>query len=89
MDLVFDLEFIDILGWIGAIEVIIAYVLVSSGKMTGESIIYQLLNLTGAVLLIVQTLYKQAYPSAFVNIIWTIIAAYSIVKIAGKSQKAK
>ena len=89
MNLVFDLEFVDILGWIGAIEVIVAYVLVSSSKMTGESVIYQLLNLTGAILLIIQTLYKQAYPSAFVNIIWTIIAAYSIIKIAAKSQKAK
>lgn len=89
MDLAFDLSFIDILGWIGAIEVIIAYLLVSSGKTTGESVIYQLLNLTGAILLIIQTLYLKAYPSAFVNIIWTVIAAYSIIKIAGKSLKAK
>ena len=85
----FELNFIDLLGWIGAVEVIAAYVLVSSGKMNGESVIYQLLNLTGAILLIIQTLYLKAYPSAFVNIIWTVIAAYSIIKIAGKAKKAE
>ena len=85
----FEFNLIDVLGWIGAIEVIIAYVLVSTNKMTGESVIYQLLNLTGAILLIIQTLYLKAYPSAFVNVIWTFIAAYSIIKIAGKAKKTE
>jgi len=84
----FELNLIDLLGWIGAIEVIIAYVLVSTGKMTGDSVIYQLLNLTGAILLIIQTIYLKAYPSAFVNVIWTAIAAYSIIKNSGKSKKS-
>jgi hypothetical protein len=75
-----NLSFIDILGWIGALEVIAAYLLVSLHKVTGKSVLFQLLNLTGALLLIVNTIYLKAYPSAFVNVIWTGIACYSIIK---------
>lgn len=76
----FEFTFIDLLGWIGGIEVLIAYGLISTKKVTERSLLYQLLNLTGAILLIANTIIKGAYPSAFVNIIWVGIAAYSIWK---------
>jgi hypothetical protein len=75
-----ELGLIDIIGWVGALEVIAAYLLVSLHKVTGKSVVFQLLNLTGALLLIVNTMYLKAYPSAFVNVIWTGIALYSIIK---------
>jgi hypothetical protein len=75
-----NLSLIDIIGWVGALEVIAAYLLVSLHKVTGKSVVFQLLNLTGALLLIVNTMYLKAYPSAFVNVIWTGIALYSIIK---------
>jgi hypothetical protein len=72
----FNLSFIDILGWIGAIAVLTAYLLVSSNKIDSKSATFQLLNLSGAVLLIVNTVALKAYPSAFVNVIWSGIAIY-------------
>ena len=45
-------NFIDIVGWIGGAEVTLAYILVSTTKMLGSSVGYQLLNLTGAILLV-------------------------------------
>ncbi|HXA02945.1 MAG TPA: hypothetical protein VNW99_13205 [Cytophagaceae bacterium] len=74
------LSFTDILGWIGAIEVLTAYLLVSINKVDGKSITFQLLNLTGAVFLIINTVALKAYPSAFVNVIWSGIAIYFLVK---------
>ncbi|MFN3404080.1 MAG: CBU_0592 family membrane protein [Cytophagaceae bacterium] len=71
---------INILGWIGAIEVLAAYFLVSFKKIDSTSFIYQFLNATGAVFLILLTVYQEAYPSAFVNVIWVGIAVYSIMK---------
>lgn len=79
-----QLSFIDILGWIGGLEVLIAYGLISAKKVNEKSLFYQLLNLTGAILLIANTVIKGAYPSAFVNIIWVGIAAYSIWKYSFK-----
>jgi hypothetical protein len=75
-----DFTFIDIIGWVGGLEVLIAYGLISSKKVDQSSIWYHLLNLTGALLLIVNTIVKGAYPSAFVNVVWVGIAVYSILK---------
>jgi len=64
----------DICGWIGAICVLVAYFLISTGRFQKENRYYHLLNLLGAILLVFNTLYLGAYPSAFVNVIWSFIA---------------
>ena len=65
---------IDALGWIGAVSLIAAYFCVSFRKIAADSTLYQLMNAAGSFLLIVNTVYYRAYPSAFVNIIWIAIA---------------
>jgi hypothetical protein len=74
-------KFIDIIGWIGAVEVIAAYGMNSYGQLTSDSAIFQLLNLTGAIFLIANTWYNKAYPSMVINIIWTVIAIVALIKI--------
>ena len=69
---------IDTLGWIGSIEVVLAYGLISTNKIQGNAITYQLLNLTGAIFLIINTYYYHAYPSTFINIVWVFIALNSL-----------
>jgi hypothetical protein len=73
-------EIIDILGWIGSVEVIVAYGLNSYQKLTSDSNVFQLLNLTGAIFLIVNTIYYGAYPSTFINIVWVVIAAVALIR---------
>lgn len=58
---------VNIIGWLGSAAVIIAYALVSTNRVNGDSLIYQLLNLIGSIFLIVNTAYLGALPSAFVN----------------------
>lgn len=65
---------VDLVGWLGAGLLLTAYGLVSFKKLRPESGIYQMLNATGSACLIVNTLYYRAYPSAFVNVIWIMIA---------------
>ncbi|MEM9856719.1 MAG: hypothetical protein AAF843_05170 [Bacteroidota bacterium] len=72
---------IDILGWIGSMEVILAYALISSHKTTSKSLVYQLLNFTGGTFLVINTVYYGAYPSATINIVWLIIAFIAIINI--------
>jgi hypothetical protein len=76
--------FINILGWIGSIEVVAAYALNSSQKIKSDSITFQTLNLTGAIFLIINSIYKEAYPFTFINIVWAIIAVVAIVGIIRK-----
>jgi drug/metabolite transporter (DMT)-like permease len=71
---------IDVIGWIGAVAILVAYALVSTRKLEGNSTPYQLLNLAGGVCLIVNTIYYKAYPSTFVNLVWAGIAIYTIVR---------
>jgi hypothetical protein len=73
--------FVETIGWIGAVEVIIAYALNSSGALASDSVVFQVLNLTGAIFLIVNTWFNKAYPSMVINIIWTVIAIAALIRI--------
>ena len=75
---------IDILGWMGAIALLVAYALISARRVEGDSTAYQLLNLVGSILLILNTFYYGAYPSSFLNLFWIAIALYALRKVIGK-----
>ena len=75
---------IDILGWVGAIALLIAYALISARRVEGDSTGYQLLNLVGSILLILNTLYYGAYPSSFLSLFWIGVALYALRKVIGK-----
>lgn len=77
---------IDILGWVGSIEVVAAYALNSSQRIKSDSLTFQLLNLSGAVFLIINSIYKQAYPFTFINSVWTVIAIVAIIGIMKKKK---
>jgi drug/metabolite transporter (DMT)-like permease len=68
----------DGIGWLGAAALLVAYAMVSSKKLEGNSTVYQLLNIVGSLLLAANTIFYRAYPSSFVNLIWTGIAVFSI-----------
>jgi hypothetical protein len=78
---------IDILGWIGSLEVIAAYGLNSFQRLKSDSLTFQLLNFTGAIFLIVNTVYYGAYPSTFINIVWVLIAIPALYAIFRKRKK--
>ena len=69
----------DAIGWVGAAALLIAYAMVSHKKLQGDSGTYQLLNISGSVLLAANTIFYGSYPSTFVNLIWAAIAIFSIV----------
>jgi hypothetical protein len=71
----------DSLGWAGAFLLLLAYALVSFKKLAPDSLVYQGLNVAASILLAINTLYHRAYPSSFVNIVWTFIAIFAILMI--------
>lgn len=74
------LLFIEIIGWLGAIFVLAAYILLSINKISSKGYWYQILNLLGAIFLIINTFYLKAYPSMFVNVVWVGIAILGMYK---------
>lgn len=71
---------INIIGWLGSAAVILAYVLVSTKRLQGDSVAYQILNLIGGAFLVINTIFFGAYPSTFVNLVWIGIAVFAIVR---------
>ena len=78
---------IDVFGWIGALMILSGYALISFGKVEGNSLSYQLMNILGSIFLAANTLYYGAIPSSLVNIIWAIIAVFAILTIVRNWKK--
>ena len=70
----------DIIGWIGMILVLIAYILLSNNKIN-NGITYQMLNLLGGICMAIGLFPKNAWFSFSLQIIWSLIAVKTIIKI--------
>ncbi|MDA8793678.1 hypothetical protein N9N67_10540 [Bacteriovoracaceae bacterium] len=71
----------ELCGWAGAILVLIAYYMVSTERVKADSRPFQLINIVGAILLVLYTYNCQAYASMIVNLIWIGIGFQSVIKV--------
>lgn len=83
-----ELLIFDSLGWIGAFLLLAAYALVSFRRLAADSLVYQSMNVAASILLAVNTIYHGAFPSSFVNIVWTFIAVFAILTVVRKNGKS-
>ncbi|HDZ54842.1 MAG TPA: hypothetical protein ENI19_00555 [Candidatus Nealsonbacteria bacterium] len=74
-------QIIEIFGWYGAAAIVGAYALVSFSVLESTDLVFQLLNITGAIGIVVVSFYKRAYQPGALNIIWALIALVAILKI--------
>ncbi len=72
---------VDVLGWLGAVAILLAYWLVSTRRAAGDSLSYQGLNIFGSICLTINTYYHGALPSAAVNVVWLGIALFAIRRV--------
>lgn len=72
---------VDVLGWIGAASLLSAYALVSSGRLSGRGLGFQVLNLVGAVGLLVNGVYHGAWPSAGLNTVWLVVGVVALARL--------
>ena len=73
---------IEITGWAGALLVLMAYGLLSTGKLESHSPTYQLMNIGGAIGLVINSGWNGAIPSAALNVVWAGIGLAALWKIA-------
>jgi hypothetical protein len=74
-------KLVELLGWYGTVAIIGAYALLSFAIIKQDSLLYQVLNLTGAVGILIETYTKKDFQPAVLNIIWSIIALIAIFQI--------
>ena len=69
---------IEIIGWFAAALLLAAYVLLTLGRVTARSRLYQCLNVLAGAGLMVNSGWNGAYPSVFINVVWMAIGLYGL-----------
>jgi hypothetical protein len=73
---------VEVVGWTGALLILLGYLLISAGKLTGQSPAYQWMNTVGAAGFVINGWWHRAIPSTALNVIWMGIGAVALWKIA-------
>src|SRR5258708_37319964 len=79
---------VEVAGWIGAVLILLAYLLLSMGKLTGQSPLYQWMNVVGAAGFTVNGWWHGALPSAALNVIWMMIGGVALWRILAKRRSS-
>ena len=75
---------VEVAGWAGAALILFAYLLLSAGKLTGQSLVYQGMNVIGAAGFVINGWWHGALPSASLNVLWLLIGAVATWRILRK-----
>ena len=79
--------FFDVMGWIGMVLVLLAYTLLSINKIK-NGMFYQILNFLAGVFMAIGLYPKNAWFSFTLQIVWSTIAAISMIKICKNKDRA-
>ncbi len=71
---------INVVGWVGMALLVGAYTLVTAGKVQGTSLLFQLMNLLGGFLLMLNSAYYGAWPSAGLNVVWVVVGTVGLAR---------
>jgi len=71
---------IEIIGWAAAATMLSAYMLLTSGRLSSNSGVYQWMNVLSGAGFILNSGWNGAYPSAFLNVIWMTIGIYGVIR---------
>lgn len=71
----------EVVGWYGVVAILSAYAFLSLGVFSSNSLIYQLLNMSGALGIVYDSFRSKDYQPVVLNIIWAIIALIAIIKV--------
>jgi len=73
---------IEAAGWAGALLILGSYILVSAGKLTGQSAAYQWMNVAGAAGFVVNSGWHGAIPSTALNVVWLAVGLFTLWRLS-------
>jgi hypothetical protein len=71
---------VEFYGWYGMVAIIVAYALASFSIIDATGLIFQILNGTGALGMVLISFKKKAYQPGALNILWTLIAVLAVAR---------
>jgi len=72
---------VKIIGWVGVVLIVGAYILVSFSILSPKNILYPLMNLFGSIGIVIEAGSKRDLQPMVINIVWIIIAAIAIASV--------
>ncbi len=75
------LDYLETIGWYGVFAILTAYILVSFQIIQSNTVIFQVLNFTGAIAIIVDAYNDKNYQPVVLNIIWAVIAFLALLRL--------
>jgi hypothetical protein len=69
---------IETVGWVAAVMMLCAYIMLTLGRLSARSSGYHWLNILSGAGFIINSGWNGAYPSACINVIWVAIGLYGV-----------
>lgn len=70
-----------VISWVGSFLLILSYFLLSTNRLGPNDRRYHALNLCGSFMFVLYSFSISAPASMFINLVFVIIAVYSLIKI--------
>ncbi len=78
--MILDYSWFDLVGNVGVLLMVIAYLLLQLEKLSGSAISYLLLNTIGAILVIISLRFRFNLSAFFMEAFWLLISLYGLAK---------
>lgn len=72
---------IEVYGWYGAVAIVLSYALVTSHKISSDSVLFHGLNLTGSIAIVLVSFKHQAYQPMTLNIFRCLVAIAGLIAV--------
>jgi len=74
-------KYFEQIGWLGFILIVSAYLFVTIKLVDVNTAAYHLMNLIGALCMVVNAKHKGARPLFWLNIVWALVAIVGLVQL--------
>ena len=77
---------IEVAGWAGALLILGSYILVSTGRLSGQSAQFQWMNVAGALGFVANSGWHGAIPSTALNVVWCAVGLLTLWNLNRRSR---
>ena len=70
----------DIIGLVGATDIIVAYLMLQMNKLKVTDRLYSLMNAVGALLIIISLFMSWNLSAFIIEVFWLVISIYGLIK---------
>ena len=77
-------DLVDIAGWAGAAVLLLAYIMLTLGRLSASSLVYHWLNVAAGAGIVANSAWNRAWPSVTINVVWMAIGLYGVTGVIGR-----